>query len=119
MPQLQLPIFQEGTHLITANLGYQRKDGQVTYLHGVMPVFLHDVGDTASFKMIVSQFYINGNAKQSELVRAFAIKPLALKRWVKRYREDGPGDFYIERRGRPRLKKKLDRPTALPMSQPL
>lgn len=119
MPQLQLPLFQEGTHLITANLGYLRKDGQVTYLHGAMPVFLHDVEDTASFKMIVSQFHINGNARQSELVRAFAIKPLALKRWVKRYREDGPGTFYMEKRGRPRSKKKPDRPVAPPMSQPL
>lgn len=106
MPQLQLPIFQEGTHLITPNLGYLRKDGQVTYLHGMMPVFIHDVDDTASFQMIVSQFYINGNAKQSELVKVFAIKPLALKRWVKKYRAGGPKAFYIEKRGRPRSKKK-------------
>ncbi len=106
MPQLQLPIFQEGTHLITANLGYQRRDGQVTYLHGIMPVFLHEAEDTASFQMIVSQFYINGNAKQVDIVKAFGINPLALKRWVKKYREGGPGAFYVEKRGRPRSKKK-------------
>ena len=106
MPQFQLPIFQEGTHLITENLGYVREDGQVRYLHGMMPVFIHTVEDTASFQMIVSQFYINGNAKQSEIVKAFGIKPLALKRWVKRYREEGPRAFYIEKRGRPRSKKK-------------
>lgn len=105
MPQLQLPIFQEGTHLITENLGYLREDGQVSYLHGMMPVFIHDVEDTASFQMIVSQFYINGNAKQSEIVRAFGIKPLALKRWVSKYRQGGAKAFYIEKRGRPRFKK--------------
>ena len=112
MPQLQLPIFQEGTHLITENLGYLRKDGQISYLHGMMPVFIHDVEDTASFKMIASQFYLNGNAKQSEIVKAFGINPLALKRWVKKYLEDGPRAFYIEKRDRPRAKKKPNRARA-------
>jgi hypothetical protein len=34
--------------------------------------------------MVVSQFYINGSAKQVEIVNAFGIKPLALKRSVKK-----------------------------------
>lgn len=106
MPQLQLPIFHEGTHLITANVGYQREGGQVTYFNGMMPVFTHRSEDTASFQMIVSQFYVNGVARQVEIVDAFGINPLALKRWVKKYREGGPKAFYIERRGRPRSKKK-------------
>ena len=37
-----------------------------------------------AFKMIASQFYLNGAAKQAQLVKAFGINPLALKRWVKR-----------------------------------
>ena len=114
MPQLQLPIFEDGTHLITSNLGYRKEGGQVTYLHGMMPVFVHDVKDTASFQMIVSQFYLNGNAKQVEIVEAFGINALALKRWVKKYREGGPRAFYIEKRGRPRSKKKApESPTPL------
>lgn len=100
MPQLQLPIFSEGVHLITPNLGYQREGDEVVYLHGMMPVFVHRCDDLASFKMIVSQFYINGNAKQAELVRVFGIQPLALKRWVKRYRADGPKAFFETRRKR-------------------
>lgn len=94
MPQLQLPIFHEGVHLITPHLGYQRDGEEIVYLHGMMPVFLHRCDDLASFKMIVSQFYLNGNAKQAQLVRAFGIQPLALKRWVKKYREGGPGAFF-------------------------
>ena len=70
MPQLQLPIFQEGVRLITPNLGYRREGDEIVDLHGMMPVFLHHCDDTASFKLIVSQFYLNGNAKQAELVRA-------------------------------------------------
>lgn len=101
MPQLQLPIFSEGVHLITPNLGYQREGDEVVYLHGMMPVFLHRCDDLASFKMIISQFYINGNAKQAELVRVFGIQPLALKRWVKKYRADGPKAFFETRRKRP------------------
>lgn len=106
MPQLQLPIFHEGVHLITANLGYQREGTQIVYLHGMMPVFLHQSDDMASFRMIVSQFYINGNAKQAELVRAFALNPLALKRWVKKYRAGGPKAFYEARERRPLTQKK-------------
>jgi hypothetical protein len=100
MPQMQLPIFHQGIHLITPQLGYQRDGDDIVYLHGMMPVFLHRCDDTASFKMIVSQFYINGNAKQAQLVRVFGIQPLALKRWVKRYRADGPKAFFETRRKR-------------------
>ncbi len=82
MPQFQLPIFHEGVHLITPHLGYQRAGDEIIYLHGMMPVFLHQTDDHASFKMIISQFYLNGNAKQAELVRAFGIQPLALKHWA-------------------------------------
>ncbi len=106
MPQLQLPIFHEGVHLITPHLGYQREGEEIVYLHGMMPVFLHRTDDLASFKMIISQFYLNGNAKQAELVRAFGIQPLALKRWVKKYREGGPGAFFETRRKRRTAPKK-------------
>ena len=106
MTQLQLPIFLEGVNPITLELGYCRQDGQVVYLHGMLPVFTHAVEDMASFKMIVSQFYINGAAKQAQIVRAFAINPLALKRWVKKYRAEGAKAFFVERRGRPPSKKK-------------
>jgi hypothetical protein len=102
VPQLQLPIFCEGVHRITPNLGYQREGDEIVYLHGMMPVFLHRCDDLSSFKMIISQFYINGNAKQSELVKAFAIQPLALKRWVKKYRQGGPKAFFVSNR-KPRI----------------
>jgi len=107
MPQLQLPIFLEGVTIITPELGYSLEDGQVVYLHGMLPVFTHDVADTASFKMIVSQFYVNGAAKQAQIVKAFGINPLALKRWVKKYREGGSKAFFIEKRGRAKAKKKV------------
>ncbi len=82
------------------------KKDQIVYLNGMMPVFTHEVSDINTFKMIVSQFYINGTAKQVDLVRAFGINPLSLKRWVKKYREEGPGGFFKHRRTQKRSKKK-------------
>ena len=42
---------------------------------------------------------INGTVRQADIVRAFDIRPLALKRWVKRYRTQGPRAFFETRRG--------------------
>jgi transposase len=49
--------------------------------------------------MIVSQLYVNGAVRQANLVRAFQIKPLAVKRWVKRYRVDGARAFFQTQKG--------------------
>jgi hypothetical protein len=105
MPQLQLPIFYSGAHLITAELGYLREENQIIYMNGMMPVFTHEASDIDTFKMIVSQFYITGLVKQADIVRAFGINPLSLKRWVKKYREGGPGSFFTHQRTKNRSKK--------------
>jgi len=65
-----------------------------------MPVFQHGEQDLASFKMIVSQFYVMGVAKQSDLVRAFGVNGLLVKRAVKQYREEGPQGFFAPRKYR-------------------
>src|ERR1041385_465816 len=99
MPQMQLPIFSEGVNPITNDVGYQKKENTVIYYCGTMPVFSHAVDDLDSFRMIVSQLYVNGTVQQANLTRAFQIKPLALKRWVKRYRADGARAFFQSRHG--------------------
>ena len=101
MSQLQLPIFPEGTTLINSNLGFIREDATITYVYGHLPVFTHDVKDIRSFRMITSQLYINGSAKQSEICRAFGVSAISVKRGVKRYRKKGIGGFFEEpkRRG--------------------
>lgn len=107
MPQLQLPIFMDGVTEVTASVGYEKKDGQIVYYNGAAPIFMHKEDDIASFKVITSQLYINGAAKQAEIVKAFGINPLSLKRWVKKYREEGPSAFYArKRRGANKSKKK-------------
>jgi transposase-like protein len=53
-----------------------------------------------SFRMITSFFYVKGFVQQSDLCRTFGVTPIAVKRAVKKYREEGSGGFYAERRVR-------------------
>lgn len=89
-----LPIFPEGTNLITSVLGFEKRDGQVYYFHGGIPVFSHAENDIRSFRMFVSQLVVNGNCKQADIIRAFGIPSITMKRAVKLYREKGPPGFF-------------------------
>ena len=94
MPQIQLPFFPDDCTLITSHLGVQKNEDLVYYFNGSMPVFQHDVEDYASFRMITSQFVVNGNCKQMDIARCFGVSKISVKRWVKKYREEGISSFY-------------------------
>ena len=100
MPQAQLPIFPNGVTLINANLAFEKKDARVTYFNGTMPVFSHGEDDLNTFRMITRQFYVNGNATQAEICRAFSVNPINVKRAVKKYGEQGAAGFYKPRNTR-------------------
>jgi hypothetical protein len=97
MPQLQLPIFPKGVTHITNQLAFSKQNGQVTYFNGHMPVFSHAETDIATFRMITSQFCATGHVKQSDIIRAFGVTSISVKRSVKIYREKGPKGFYTPR----------------------
>ena len=101
MPQMHLPLFPDGVEHITPELAFEKKDGQVTYFNGHMPVFVHAEHDVRTFRLITAQFCINGNAKQADIARAFGVTLISVKRAVKCYREQGAEGFYVEpkRRG--------------------
>lgn len=107
MPQMVLPLFPKDVTYINNSLAFCCNDHEVYYFYGgPHPVFTHAKTDVATFRMIVSQFYVTGKATQSEIRRAFAIPAITLKRSVKLYREKGPAGFYetVERkRGSPVL----------------
>ena len=94
MPQLQLPIFPEGTTLITSELGFERKGDQVCYYHGLLPVFTHEVKDLATFRMFTSQLIVNGFATQGHISKAFGISITTIKRGTAKYRKGGPAAFF-------------------------
>ncbi len=100
MPQMQLPIFPEGFTVINAVLAFQKKDGQVIYITGHMPIFVHDENDIQSFRMITAQFCAQGTVKQAEISKAFGIPKITIKRAVKLFREKGPTGFFEPRRTR-------------------
>lgn len=100
MPQMQFPFFPEGATHITPLLAFSKQDGRVTYFHGDMPVFIHDMDDINSFRMITAQFCVNGNARQVDIIRAFGISKISIKRGVKLFREEGPKGFYARRKTR-------------------
>jgi len=97
MPQLQLPMFPSGVTHITEQLAFMKNDGQVTYFNGHMPVFSHAENDLATFRMITSQFCVNGYVTQSDIIRTFGVTSISVKRAVKIYREKGPRGFYAPR----------------------
>lgn len=100
MVQRQLPLFPEGSTLVTHDLAVEKQDGRITYFYGTLPVFTHDENDDASFQMITAQFYSNGYVKQMDIVRAFGVTPISVKRAVKRYKEHGVQGFYAPKNTR-------------------
>ena len=100
MPQMLLPLFPAEARSINELLGFCRKDDIVYYFNGMMPIFSHHVSDLKSFRLITSQLVVNGVASQSEIVRAFGVSKISVKRYVKIYREEGSGGFFKPRKGR-------------------
>jgi hypothetical protein len=100
MPQMLLPIFTPGVKRINDLIGFEVKDGRVYYLHGILPVFSHDVEDLNSFRFITSQLALSGNVKQIEISKAFGIPYITVKRNVALLRKEGPNAFFKKKKGR-------------------
>ena len=100
MPQTLLPIFPAEATPINNVVSFARRDGTIYYFHGCQPVFSHDEDDRKSFRMFTSQLAVNGICRQAEMVRAFGISSISMKRYVKKYREGGAAAFYGQRRKR-------------------
>jgi len=94
MPQTRLPFFPEDIKLINTHIGFQKKEGVVYYFNGMMPVFQHPENDYASFRLFTSQLVVNGNVKQMDIVRAFVVSKVSVKRWIKKYRNNGAEAFF-------------------------
>jgi len=111
MPQVQLPIFPEGTTLISAELAFEHRDDQIVYWNGHLPVFTHEAEDLASFRFFSTQLIINGSATQGQIVKAFGVPLTTVKRYVKKYRDQGPKGFFgpaSKRKGHKRTPKVLN-----------
>jgi transposase-like protein len=94
MPQLQLPVFPVGTTAITPELAFERREDQVVYFNGHLPVFTHTIKDIASFRFFTTQLVVNGTASQGEIVKAFGVPLTTVKRCSRLYRERGASAFF-------------------------
>ncbi len=100
MLQMQLPLFPPEMTFINHLIGFENRGGRVYYFHGMLPVFSHDENDRESFRFITSQLVVGGNVKQVEIVKAFGVSSISVKRSVKRLRQEGPQGFFKERKTR-------------------
>ena len=94
MPQLQLPIFPAGVTEINSRIAVQKEAGRVCYIHGHLAVFQHEEQDVRSFRMFTSQMIVNGTVKPKEIVKAFGVPSITVKRYVKVFRDHGAKGFY-------------------------
>ena len=94
MPQVQMPVFPAWTTKITAELAFEKREGKVVYFNGHLPVFIHGQEDLGAFRLYTSQLIINGTASQGQIVEAFGVPLVTVKRCVKRLREKGAGAFF-------------------------
>lgn len=100
MPQMLLPMFPGEATSINPLLGFCRKDDMVYYFNGMMPIFSHADSDLNAFRLITSQLVVNEVATQKDIVDAFGVSPISVKRYVKIYRQEGAGGFFKPRKGR-------------------
>ena len=100
MPQLHLPLYPQGVTQISADLSFLREGEQITYYHYNLPVFTHAESDLATFRMVTSQFCVNGHVTQAQLSRVFGVPLVTVKRAIKRFRDEGPRGFYAEKKTR-------------------
>lgn len=98
MPQTLLPIFAKESTQINSLLSFENRSGTIYYFHACLPVFSHDEKDTRSFNMFTSQLVDMGQCTQMEIVRAFGVSAISVKRHVKKFRADGPGAFFSSRK---------------------
>lgn len=100
MPQALLPLIPDGATAINDFFSVVPEGGQWTYFLGVRPVFQHAEEDARPFRMFTAQLICQGSCLQSEVVRAFGVSAISVKRSVRKFREHGIEGFYQPRRGR-------------------
>lgn len=100
MPQLHLPLFPQGVTQISDSLSFLRDGDNITYYHYDLPVFTHAENDLATFRMVTSQFCVNGHVTQAQISRIFGVPLVTVKRAVKRFRDEGVKGFYAKRNTR-------------------
>ena len=84
-----VPIFSPECKQINNQVGFEKIEGRIYYFHGLLPVFSRDEDDLESFRCITSQLVVSGKVKQKQIVKAFGISEISVKRDGRRFRIGG------------------------------
>lgn len=109
-------MFPADVTAINDLVSFAKREGTVYYFNGPMPVFSHPQTDRASFRMFTSQLVVNDNCTQAQIVRAFGISAISMKRYVKHYRQSGAAGFF---KGRAARQPRVLTPTVLQKAREL
>jgi predicted transcriptional regulator len=94
MGQLLLPLFPKDTTMITPTLGVREYEGTVYYLHSGMPIYSHDQNELTKFRYITSNFLVQGLCKNKDITETFHVSTDSVRRWKKRFSEEGEEAFF-------------------------
>jgi transposase len=99
MGQQILPLFIEGETRINEKIHYEYKKETATiyyylYCH---PLYSHCVNEKISFQLVIAQLIVSGHCRNFEIVNAFGVSSISVKRSVKKYRTGGMSAFFKSR----------------------
>ena len=97
MKQTLLPLIPDGATPVSDLISVVLENDHWTWYYGARPVFAHPQSDRESFRMFSAQLVCQGACKQVQIVNAFSVSAISVKRSVKQYREEGIQSFYRPR----------------------
>lgn len=80
--------------MITPTLGVREQEGTVYYLHGGMPIYSHGPDELTKFRYITSNFLVQGLCKNKDITETFHVSTDSVRRWKKRFSEEGEEAFF-------------------------
>jgi len=104
MSQEILPLFIEGENSINVKVSYEynEKDHTVYYYLFCLPFYSHLKSDKRGFRIVTAQLIMSGHCRNYEIIQAFGVSSISVKRSVKKYREGGISAFFKTRATRGR-----------------
>jgi len=100
MGQQILPLYIEGENQINEKIHYEydKETETIYYYLYCHPLYSHCVHEKISFQLVIAQLIVYGHCRNFEIVNAFGVTSISVKRAVKKYRVGGISAFVKERR---------------------
>ena len=99
MGQQILPLYIEGENQINEKIHYEydKETETIYYYLYCHPLYSHCVNEKISFQLVTAQLIVYGHCRNFEIVNAFGVPSISVKRAVKKYRTGGISAFFKER----------------------